>query len=344
MKLLIIGGTVFLGRHLVEGALRRGHEVTTFTRGQHNPEAYPEVEKLRGDRDGDLGALEGRRWDAAIDTSGYFPRVVAQSAKLLADAVDRYTFISTLSVYPDLTIVGLDEESAVGTIEDETVEEITGETYGPLKALCEKAVERELPDRTLVIRPGLIVGRYDPSDRFTYWPVRVARGGEVLTPGRPDRAVQFIDAHDLAEWTLDMVERRATGLFNADGPDRVLTMREVLDTCRSVSGSDARFTWVPDTFLIDQGVGPWMEMTLWVPEEGHAGFFTFDNSKAIAAGLRFRPLPETVRDTLDWARTRPEAYEWRAGLKPERELELLRDFHQRQPTARESSNGESGRA
>src|SRR5262245_38592594 len=193
MKLLILGGTVFLGRYLVETALAHGHEVTLFNRGQHNPDLYPDVEKLHGDRDGGLDILRGRRWDAVIDTCGYVPRVVRASAELLAGAVDHYTFISSISAYPSFKAIGNDERPPVGTLADPTVEEVTGESYGPLKALCEQAVEQALPGRTLNIRPGLIVGPYDPSDRFTYWPHRVAQGGEVLAPGRPERHVQVVD-------------------------------------------------------------------------------------------------------------------------------------------------------
>src|SRR5579885_1733748 len=240
MKLLILGGTVFLGRHIVEAALARGHEITLFNRRQHNGELFPEVEKLRGDRNGDLSALEGRRWDAAIDTSGYFPRVVRASAQKLSGAVDHYTFISSISVYADFTQVGMDENAPVGTLKDESVEEITGESYGPLKVLCEQAAEQAMPGRVLNIRPGLIVGPHDPSDRFTYWPRRLARGGDVLAPGRPERLVQLIDVRDLAEWNIRAAEARLTGLFNATGPSGELTMAQVIDACRNVAESDAR--------------------------------------------------------------------------------------------------------
>ena len=327
MKILIIGGTVFLGRHLVDAALAGGHELTLFNRGQHNPDLYPEIEKRRGDRTSDLSALEGRTWDAVIDTCGYVPRVVRMSVDLLADAVQHYTFVSTLSVFPDLSTPGLDESAPVRTLEDETTEEITGETYGPLKALCEKVVLEAMPDRSLIIRPGLIVGPFDPSDRFTYWPYRVARGGEVMAPGSPDRTIQFIDARDLAEWTIRMVERRATGLYNADGPDHPLTMETLLQSCKDVSGSDAHFTWVDDAVLLESGATPWMEIPLWVPEEERAGFFAFDCSKAIREGLTFRQLQETVGDTLEWASTRPADYQWRAGLDPEKEASILRLAH-----------------
>jgi 2'-hydroxyisoflavone reductase len=330
MKLLILGGTVFLGRHLVHAALARGHELTLFNRGQHNPELYPEVEKLRGDRESDLSALAGRRWDAAIDTSGYVPRVVRASARLLAGAVEHYTFISTISVFADTSAVGIDEDAPLATLEDPTTEEYRGPAYGALKALCEQAAAEELPGRVLTIRPGLIVGPHDQSDRFTYWPHRVAQGGEVLAPGRPERAVQIIDARDLAEWNIRMVEERQTGTYNATGPDRTLTMRDVLETCREVSGSDARFTWIPDAFLTEAGLGPWLEVPLWIPETPEqAGFFAIDCRRALAMGLSFRPLAETVRDTLAWNGTRDEAAFTTAGLKPEREREVLQAWHTR---------------
>lgn len=329
MKLLIIGGTVFLGRHLIEAALAKGHEVTMFNRGKRNPELFPEVERLQGDRDGNLEALKGRRWDAVIDTCGYVPRIVTQSAELLAGAVDHYTFISTISVYPDTAEPGTDENTPVRTIEDTETETIDGRTYGALKALCEQAVERALPGRTLIVRPGLIVGPHDPTDRFTYWPERLARGGEVLAPGTPEGPVQVIDVRDLAEWTIRMVEARTTGVFNAVGPDSRLTMAEVLRTCKEVTGSDAAFTWVPESFLLEQKVGAFVEMPLWLPES-HAGLDMVNPAKAIAAGLTYRPLADTVRATLVWSAGRPAGSERRAGLKPERERELLEAWHARQ--------------
>lgn len=327
MKILILGGTVFLGRHLVDAALARGHAVTLFNRGQHNPDLYPEVEKLRGDRDGDLAALTGRRWDAVVDTSGYVPRIVRAAAELLADAVDHYTFISSISVYADFTAHGMDEAAPVGALEDETAEEVLP-NYGPLKALCEQAAERAMPGRVLIIRPGLIVGPFDPSDRFTYWPHRIAAGGEVLAPGSPARPVQIIDVRDLAEWNIRMVERQGTGVFNATGPDRVLTMAEVLDACCTVSGSDARLTWVSEAFLAEAGVRPWTELPLWVPgTDENAGFADVACRKAIAAGLTFRPLDGTVRDTLAWDTARPAGTVRTNGLDPDREADLLRAWH-----------------
>ncbi len=330
MKLLILGGTVFLGRHLVDAALARGHEVTLFNRGQHNPELYPEVEKLRGDRDGDLTALDGRRWDAVIDTSGYVPRIVRASAELLAPNVGHYTFISSLSVYGDTRTPGMDESAPVATMEDPTVEEVAP-NYGPLKALCEQAAEAALPGRTLSVRAGLIVGPHDPTDRFTYWPRRVAQGGDVVAPGRPARFIQFIDARDLAEWMIRMVESSRAGIYNATGRHDVLTMGDLLQTCKDVAGSDARFVWIDDRFLNEKEAGPWMELPLWIPEdwEKMAGFLRVSSEKAIAGGLTERPLAETVRDTLAWDRTRPAETEYRAGMKPEREAALLEAWRAR---------------
>ena len=322
MRLLIIGGTVFVGRHLVESALARGHEVTLFNRGQHNPDLFPTVEKLRGNRDGELSALASRQWDAVIDTCGYVPRLVHASATALANQVGHYTFISTISVYPDYSQAGLDESAAVGTLADPTTEEVTGESYGPLKALCEQATEAAMPGRVLTIRPGLIVGPNDPTDRFTYWPVRVARSGEVLAPGEPTQQVQFIDVRDLAEWTIQMVEGNHTGIYNATGPDYVLTMQHLLEECKNVAKSNATFTWVTEALLQEQSVGAFVEMPLWVPA-AMAGLEQVNCQKAIAAGLTFRPLDTTIHDTLAWHATRDTAHSWRAGITPERESELL---------------------
>lgn len=326
MRLLVLGGTVFLGRHLVEAAVGRGHTVTIFNRGQANPDLFPEVEKLRGSRDGDLIVLQGRRWDAVLDTSGYVPRIVRASAELLADAANHYTFISSISAYADFSKPDFDESAPVGKLTDESVEEVNGDTYGPLKALCEQTVEQAMPGRTLVIRPGLIVGPYDPTDRFTYWPHRVAQGGEVLAPGRPERQIQIIDARDLAEWTLRMVEAEQTGAYHATGPDYALTMGQLLETCKTVSHSDARFAWVSESCLLEAGATPWMELPLWIPESdaSSTGFQRANVSKAISAGLTFRPLAETAQDTLAWDAARPADREWRAGLKPEREQHLLK--------------------
>jgi 2'-hydroxyisoflavone reductase len=350
MNLLILGGTRFVGRHLVTAARERGHTVTLFNRGRSNPDLFRDVERLRGDRDpragagGGLEALRGRRWDAAIDTSGFVPRVVAASARLLADACGRYVFVSSISVYGDPSRWPIAEDHPVGQLEDPAMEEVTGATYGPLKALCECEAERAFPGRALVVRPGLIVGPHDPTGRFTYWPRRVARGGEVLAPGRPEAPLQVIDARDLADWTVRSVEQGTAGTFNAAGPAwpawpagpaAPLTIGEVLETSRAVSGSDARFTWVDEAFLLERGVRYWQDLPALVPESDPsvAGMVRIDSARAIAAGLTFRPLADTIRDTLAWDAAqpqRPQDAPLQAGLAPEREAQLLAEWHARQ--------------
>ena len=327
MKLLVLGGTVFLGSHIVEAALAHGHEVTIFNRGEHNPELFPNVEKLRGNRDGDLSALQGRQWDAVIDTSGYVPRIVRASTQALAKSVKHYTFISSISVYADLSKPGIDETSPVATLQDESVEDITvsGETYGALKALCEQVVEEVMPGRALIVRPGLIVGPYDVSDRFTYWPYRAAQGGEMLVPGVPNDPQQFIDVRDLAEWIVQMVEGRKTGVYNATGPDYSLSTQQFLDVCKAVTGSDTRFTWVDEAFL-----APILEeinFQPWVPD-AYRGMRTTNCAKAIANGLTFRPLAETVRDTLAWKASTTTPDTLRSGPKREQEEQLLQKWHE----------------
>jgi 2'-hydroxyisoflavone reductase len=324
MNILIIGGTRFLGRHLVDAARARGHNVTLFNRGKSNPGLFPELETIPGDREQDIEKLSGRGWDAVIDTCGYVPRIVRLSAAGLREAVGRYIFISSMSVYSDLRKIGIDESDPVGMLEDESVEEITGETYGPLKALCEKTVQEFYGERALVVRPGLIVGPNDPTDRFTYWPVRIAQGAEVLAPEKPEVPTQIVDVRDLSEFIIHLIEENASGVYNATGPDYALTFGRMLETCKQVSSSNADIRWAGVEFLNQNNVVPWSDMPVWIPDTAEeAGFSRFDVSKAIQAGLTFRPLEETVRDTIDWAKTRPPEYEWRAGLKPEREQELL---------------------
>ena len=330
MKLLIIGGTRFLGRALVDEAQAGGHEITLFNRGQSNPALFPSVEQIRGDRDGGLAALAGRRWDAVIDTCGYVPRIVRDSAAFLAGAVDHYTFISSMSVYAGPFPAGLDESGAVGVITDETIEEITGETYGPLKALCESAATDAMGGRALHVRAGLIVGPYDQSDRFTYWPVRIARGGEVIAPQSPDYGVQFIDVRDLARWILLATTNKLSGPYNVTGPGRPLPLGLLFDACRAIAGSDARFTWVDEAFLTSNDVVPFTEMPLWVPAE-FGGFNAFNIDKALSAGLTYRPFAETARDTLEWALQRPGDYTWRNGLSTEREAALLAKWRELNP-------------
>ncbi|HEX2189986.1 MAG TPA: NAD-dependent epimerase/dehydratase family protein [Longimicrobiaceae bacterium] len=327
MRILVLGGTQFVGRHLVAEALERGHEVTLFHRGEHGAELFPGVERIRGDRERDLGALRGRRWDAVVDTSAYVPRVARSAAEALRDAVERYVFVSTISVYRTDAPLPLREDSPLVELEDPTVEEVTGETYGGLKALCERAVEETLPGRTLVVRPGLIVGPDDYTDRFPYWPRRVAEGGEVLAPGGPGRFWQFVDVRDLGAWTVRMAEAGRTGTFNVDGPLHAWSAGEVLETCREVGGSGARLTWVRDAFLLEQGVQPWTDLPFWIPEGDTAlgGAYDVAVDRALAEGLVFRPLAETVRDTLAWDRARPEGERGAKGfgMPREREREVL---------------------
>jgi 2'-hydroxyisoflavone reductase len=332
MKLLILGGPRFLGRYLIEAALVGNHEVTVFNRGRTNPEAYPEVEKLRGDRDGGLTALHDRSWDAVIDTCGYVPRLVGDSARLLADSVDHYTFVSSISVYAGMAVPGLDESAPLATMSDESVEEITGETYGPLKVLCEQAVDRYFPGHALHVRAGVIVGPYDPTDRFTYWPCRFQRGGEVLAPGNPEAPVQFVDVRDLAGWMVQQAANGQAGTFNATGPATPLTMGELLATCQTVAGSEPTVTWVDEEFLLAQGITPWQEIPLWIPSshENAPGLLAVNCRRAVTTGLTFRPLRETVADTLAWASKRSADGNWQAGLDEAKETAVLQAWHSRQ--------------
>jgi 2'-hydroxyisoflavone reductase len=321
MKVLVLGGTLFLGRHLTAAALERGHEVTLFNRGSTNPELFPEAEHLQGDRDGDLSALTGRSWDAVVDTSARFPRWVREFASIAGDRLGHYTFISSISVYADTSRPGTDEGGAV-QVGDETAEEISdAETYGALKALCERAAEELMPGRSLSVRAGLLVGPHDDSGRFTYWVHRIAAGGDVLAPEPREQPVQLIDVRDLAGWILDMGERGNVGVYNATGPDRSLTMQSLLTAIASATSSDARLAWVDERFLVDAGVEAWSDLPLWLApnvDPAHAGFLSIDISKALAAGLSFRPLSETVHDTLAHAQRTADA-----GLDPERERALL---------------------
>lgn len=325
LKILVLGGTGFLGPHTVRAAVGHGHEVTLFNRGRTNPHLFPELEKLKGDRDGDLGALDGRRWDAVIDTSGYVPRIVGLSVDKLKESADRYLFVSTISVYASLATPGIDETAPVGRIDDPTTETVDGETYGPLKALCEAAVTRGFGERATIVRPGLIVGPGDPTDRFTYWPVRVAAGGDVLAPGDGADPVQVIDARDLGKWIVTCLERSVGGTFNASSPRGKLDMRRLLETCRTVSGSDARFVWASRQFLEARGVQAWSDMPVWVPRgSDFAAAADADVSRAEEAGLTTRSSRSTVADTLAWFReTRDATAGLKAGLKPAREKALL---------------------
>lgn len=324
MRILVIGGTRFLGRHLVEAALKRNHDVTLFNRGKTNANLFPSVTKLRGDRDSDLSALQGKTWDVVVDTCGYVPRVVSASAQALARSTSLYVFISSISVYADFNSSAINESSPVATMPDETVEEVTNETYGPLKVLCERAAEKAMPGRVLHIRPGYIVGPHDPTDRFTYWPYRVAQGGEVAVPGSPEAPMQFIDVRDLTEWLVRMSEGSKTGPYNATGPDYMLTMQRLLETCKDVTQSDARFTWLSESFIFERHLEA--DFPIWTPAE-EASFSKVDCAKAIMDGLTFRPLEDTISATLQWNATRPEGFTGRAGVSSEREAALLKEWH-----------------
>lgn len=332
LKVLIIGGTGFLGPHTVRRLQARGHTVTLFNRGRTNPTLFPDVEKLRGDRKTDLKALEGRKWDAVLDPSAYIPADVTRSASLLAPHVGHYLLISTISVYASLDTPGMDERAPLATLKDPTVEQVTGETYGGLKVLCEQAAEKAMPGKTTVIRPGLIVGPGDTTDRFTYWPVRVRRGGEVLAPNKPSDFVQCIDVRDLADFVVTCLENRTVGIYNADAPGGSLTIGRLLDTCRQVAQSDATFVWLPRDFMEAQKVRPWSDMPVWLPAEGEtAGEGRISVKAAMAKGLTHRRLAETVRDTLAYVDTWPDERKARlkAGLSPEREAEVLAAWKQR---------------
>ncbi|MCP4571618.1 MAG: twin-arginine translocation signal domain-containing protein [bacterium] len=337
LRFLVLGGTAFLGPAVVNNALSRGHSVTLFNRGRTNPHLYPDLEKLVGDRLEGHDALKDGEWDVVVDTSAYFPSVVEGAAEALGRNVKQYINISSISVYADFSERGLTEDSPVGTISDEevaevkTMRQITGENYGPLKALCEQAAEKAYPGRTTNIRPGLIVGPRDRSGRFTYWPVRVQKGGEVLAPDGPEIPTQIIDVRDLGEFIVRCAEENITGVFNATTPPEELTIGEMLTACREVSGSDAAFTWASTEFLTEHEVSAWMDMPVWVPLEGDDAGHPFVNvDRSLAAGMTFRPIRQTVRATLDWWATLDEEQQqrhMRAGITPEREAELLAAWH-----------------
>ena len=308
-SILILGGTGFIGPHIIEAALARGHAMTMFNRGKTHPELFPDVEKLRGDRDGKLDALNGRTWDAVIDTSGYVPRIVKMSAELLAPSVKQYIFVSSISAYAQGAPAGADETAPLEKLLDPTSEDIRGndfKNYGALKALSEQAAEAAMPGRVANLRPGLIVGPGDMTGRFTHWPWRLSEGGEVLCPGDGSTPVQFIDGRDLAAWIIHLVETTTVGTMNALGPASPITMKQVIAACNEAGGNRATPVWVDWAFLQKFDVAPWMEMPMWVPTEEDPGFGTISNARALAAGIRFRPVGETAKDTLGWLASLPE--------------------------------------
>ena len=334
LRILILGGTGFTGPHQVRYALARGHKVTLFNRGRE-PDAWSgQVEELIGDRNtGDLKALEGREWDVCIDNPTTLPFWVRDAGNVLHGKIEQYVFISTISVYADddkpadesAPLASYNGKDAMAETWDSFRANI-GELYGPLKAISEQEAEKQFPGRTTIIRPGLIVGPGDQSDRFTYWPVRLSRGGEVLAPGDGSDPVQFIDARDLAEWTIRVAESRTFGTFNATGPELPIQMRDMLTGIAAAVHADARIAWVPTGFLEAQKVAPWSDMPVWVPGQGDsAGFARRSIRKALAKGLTFRPLATTASDTLAWFKQQPAERQakLKAGLPPEREVELL---------------------
>jgi 2'-hydroxyisoflavone reductase len=337
LRILILGGTGFIGPYQVRYALSRGHKVTTFNRGKTHPGELPgEVEQLIGDRNGQLEALKDRQWDVVIDNPTTLPAWVRDAAQILKGNVDRYVFISTISVYAD-TSTGADETAPLAKYDGadpfkETLEAMRAsgfKTYGPLKALSERETEKWFPGKTLIIRPGLIVGPRDETDRFTYWPVRIDRGGDVLAPGMPNDPVQFIDARDLTEWTIRMVENRETGTYNATGPAKPLGIGGMLDGIKRALNANAKFAWAPVDFLKQQKVEAWSDMPVWTGEE--SGMARTSISRALTKGLTFRPLADTARDTLAWFQSQPpdRQAKMKAGLSPEREAEVLAAWHKK---------------
>src|SRR5438477_4934110 len=337
LRILILGGTGFTGPYQIRYALSRGHKVTTFNRGKTDPGELPmEVEQLIGDRNGQLDALKSRQWDVAIDNPTTLPGWVRDAAQILKGNVERYVFISTISVYAD-TGQGVDETAPLAKYDGpdpykETIEAVKAsgyKTYGPLKALSEKEVEKWCPGKASIIRPGLIVGPRDETDRFTYWPVRIDRGGEVVTPGKPSDPVQFIDARDLAEWTIRMAENRETGIYNATGPAKAFGIGGMLDGIKGALKSEARFTWVNEEFLTEQKVQPWSDMPVWTGKDDAVARTNI--SRALSRGLTFRPLDITARDTLAWFKSLPpdrQAHP-KAGLTSEREAEVIAQWQKR---------------
>jgi 2'-hydroxyisoflavone reductase len=326
LKLLVLGGTLFVGRHVVEAALDRGHEVTLFNRGRTNAGLFPEAEHVRGDRDGDLSRLAERRWDAAVDPSGYIPRVVRASVELLAEAADHYTFVSSVSAYRDFAEVAIREDYPLAELAEVT--EDVNAHYGALKAACEAVVREAFGDRALIVRPGVVVGPYDWTNRFGYWVRRVAAGGDVLVPGPSDAPVQVMNGRDLAEWILDLAEGRQGGTFNA--VTRPFALIDLLAEIRDVTGSNAHFVEVDEAFLLEQGVEPWDELPLWLAAGAHPdfiGMMAVDVAGAERAGLRHQPLAETIREVLAWEEE-PAMKDYGPAalglpLTPERERGLL---------------------
>jgi 2'-hydroxyisoflavone reductase len=333
LNILFLGGTGFIGPHQVEYAIARGHQVTLFNRGKRNPQLFPDLDRRQGDREtNDYASLAGGTWDAVIDNSAHKPRWIAQAAAALRGRVGQYLFISSTGVYFPYAKEGIDEDGALATTDDPEPPAITGDNFGGLKVLCEQETLRQFPGRGTVIRPHLIVGPGDGSDRFTYWPDRIARGGEVLAPGHPDDPVQWIDARDLAAFCVHALEQGQVGVFNAAGPYARCGVAELLHGIRATVSNEISFTWADRVFLAEHGIGGWMDLTVWIPPEGgYTGMCAIDSRKAVAAGLAFRPLADTARDTLAWWQQQDDARreKRRAGLSADREREILAAWHAR---------------
>lgn len=340
MKLLVMGGTVFVGRHMVEAALARGHEVTLFNRGRQNKDLFPGVEKLQGDRNTDLSALKGKHWDAILDTSAYLPKTVGLTLDAVADSVEHYVYVSSISVYADNDTTSINEEAPLQTMDDETVAKVEarvlddyqtagsyGRHYGPLKVRCEQMLEKRMPGKALVIRPGLIVGPHDYTDRFTYWLRRTAQEeGSLLAPEGEHATLAYIDARDLAQWTVAMVEQKQMGTYNASG--RKDTFGPFLKACQEVTQSRAQLKWLDEAFLIENGVRPWVDLPLWLGSE--SGMLeAMDDGKANAQGLTYRPVVETMTDTYQWLTNGKTEFRMANGLSAERETQLLESWNQR---------------
>jgi 2'-hydroxyisoflavone reductase len=329
LKVLILGGTGISGPHLVRELRAAGHKLTLLNRGKRNPGLFKDIETLIGDRNGPLDVLEGRDWDVVVDNSGYFPRQVKRSTELLKDHSRHYIYVSSISAYADLTPPGIDEDYKLAPLTDPDATEITNENYGGLKAACEEIVEQTFGERRTVIRPSYIVGPGDSSDRFTYWPMRVARGGEMLAPGTPSDPVQFIDVRDMADFMTACVERQIKGRYNLCNPPGAVTMGELLETSKRISGSNARFVWAKPSFIEQNKLQESGEIPIWAAPAGkEAGAALVSSARAVAQGLRFRDLDTTIKDTLAWHEQRPADQQatLKAGLTAEREAELLKQL------------------
>lgn len=326
MNILIIGGTIFLGKHIINSALTNKHNITLFNRGIHNPDWFPELERIKGDREGDLSELKGRKFDAVIDTCGYVPGIVKKSAESLRDTCGYYTFVSSISAYKDFGRMGMDENSETGVITDGNTEVMNLENYGPLKVMCENEVIKVFKNDCSIVRSGLIVGDGDFSDRFTYWVERIKRGGKVIIPKSVKNNIQFIDVKDLADWIIKMTEEKISGIYNSTGPLDELSLEEFVRICKKNTGSNAEFLEIDEKFLLEENVIPYKDITLWLPEDSAGGNYV-NISKAKAAGLKIRPLEETIKDTIYYHNSRGIEYKLRTGLSPEREAEIIEKWN-----------------